>query len=62
MKCNAGSTDRLLRALVGLGGIALGFFANIPWGYLGIVLLGTAAMGWCPIYQVLGLSTCKGKK
>ncbi len=31
-----------------LGGLA---------GLAGLVLLGTAAIGWCPIYKSLGIST-----
>ena len=57
---NAGTLDRGLRALLGLGLIALVFVGpTTPWGWLGIVPLGTAVMGWCPLYAVFGWSTCK---
>ncbi|MEQ1711481.1 MAG: DUF2892 domain-containing protein [Hyphomicrobium sp.] len=31
------------------------------WGWLGLIPLGTAAIGWCPPYALLGLSTCAKK-
>jgi hypothetical protein len=27
------------------------------WGLVGLVLIATSGMRWCPIYQLLGLST-----
>ena len=61
MKHNVGMLDRGIRILVGLALLAVFFMADGParWiGLIGIVSLGTAAMGWCPLYAVFGLSTC----
>lgn len=63
---NVGSIDRILRIIVGLALIA-GFFLNADgayrWLYLiGIVPLVTAFMSSCPLYSVLGVSTCPAKK
>ena len=61
MKHNVGMLDRGIRILVGLALLAVFFLADGParWiGLIGIVPLGTAAMGWCPLYAVFGLSTC----
>ena len=61
MKHNVGMLDRGIRILVGLALLAVFFMADGParWiGLIGIVPLGTAAMGWCPLYAVFGLSTC----
>jgi hypothetical protein len=56
---NAGSIDRGLRALIGLGLIAIVFVGpRTPWGWLGIIPLATSLMGWCPLYSVLGINTC----
>ena len=59
MLSNMGKTDRLIRT-------ALAFvivFASISigglWAILGIVILMTAIIGWCPIYSVFRLSTTK---
>jgi len=64
MNKNVGSIDRTIRALTGLAGIgvfATGMLEGTP-GVLalvvGVVLLGTAAIGWCPPYALLGINTC----
>lgn len=58
---NLGTTDRLLRLLLG-GALLAAFFLTtgpVHWlGLAGVVPLLTASMGWCPLYQLLGLSTC----
>ncbi|MFN4010614.1 YgaP family membrane protein [Pannonibacter sp.] len=64
MSVNMGSIDRLLRVIVGLALLAFAFFgpADIAWkwvGYIGVVPLLTAAIGWCPAYTILGIKTCK---
>jgi hypothetical protein len=57
---NVGSADRLLRIVVGLVLLSLVFVGpQTPWGWIGLVLLGTAAMSWCPLYRVIGINTCK---
>jgi hypothetical protein len=65
-KTNEGTIDRALRVILGLALIA-GFFLNsggtYSWLYLlGIVPLATGLLGWCPLYTVFGISTCKMKK
>jgi hypothetical protein len=63
MKTNVGGIDRILRIVVGLLLIALTLMGTIgPWGWIGIVPLATGALGSCPLYQVLGFSTCPMKK
>ena len=59
MKTNVGNIDRILRVVLGLALIALTLTGTIGvWGWIGIVPLATAAMGFCPLYTVLGFSTC----
>jgi len=54
--------ERLLRVILGLGLLSLAFFGpRTPWGYLGLVPLATGLLGSCPLYTVLGLSTCSVK-
>jgi hypothetical protein len=63
MKTNEGGLDRVLRVLVGLGVLSLVFDGpQTPWGYIGLVPLLTGLIGVCPLYSVLGLSTCPVKK
>lgn len=60
MTLNMGSLDRGLRAVVGVVLIALVFVGpQTPWGWIGIIPLATALIGWCPAYSVLGLKTRK---
>jgi hypothetical protein len=63
---NVGGIDRILRIVVGLALLA-GFFLNadasMRWLYLiGIVPLATGLFGTCPIYSILGFSTCPMKR
>lgn len=61
-KCNMGTIDRAVRAVVGLVLISLVFVGpQTLWGWIGLVPLATAAVGFCPAYSPLGLSTCKTK-
>lgn len=58
MDANMGAKDRLIRVGVGLAMIGLAMADLIgPWGWIGIVALVSAALGWCPVYMALGLST-----
>ena len=58
MQKNIGSTDRVIRVIVGLAAIAAGVYFQSWWGAVGAVPLGTALIGWCPPYAILGFSTC----
>ena len=65
MSKNVGSIDRVLRVIIGLALLAFAFFSGhaYAWiGYLGVVPLLTAALGNCPLYSILGLSTCPIKR
>jgi hypothetical protein len=63
MKSNVGGIDRILRIVLGLALIALTLTGSIGvWGWIGLVPLGTAALGFCPLYTMLGFSTCPMKK
>ena len=56
---NLGTADRVIRAVVGLGLLALTVAGpHSLWGLVGIVPLATAALGSCPLYSVLGIRTC----
>jgi hypothetical protein len=62
MTKNVGGIDRLLRAVIGLTLIGLAATGNVGWwGWLGVVPLLTAAVGWCPPYSLLGWNTCSTK-
>ena len=50
--------DRGVRVI---GGLALTTYAlayQAPWGLLGLIFVVTGLVGRCPIYRILGVSTC----
>jgi len=60
MDTNVGGVDRAVRVILGVGLIGIVFAGpHTPWGWLGVIPLGTALMGWCPLYRVLGIRTCR---
>lgn len=63
MTKNIGTIDRVLRIVVGLGLIGATLAGYLPeWGWVGVVPLGTALIGWCPAYVPFGVKTCKTEK
>jgi hypothetical protein len=58
MSKNVGGIDRILRIVVGLGLIAYALIANVMWGWIGVIPLGTALIGFCPAYRLIGVNTC----
>ena len=58
MKANVGGIDRILRVLAGLALIAWALLGGPVWAWIGVVPLATGALRFCPVYPLLGLSTC----
>lgn len=57
---NVGNTDRLLRIVLGVFLLSLVFFGpKTPWGWIGLIPLITALIGWCPAYTLLGINSCR---
>jgi hypothetical protein len=57
---NVGKTDRLFRMVLGLGLITMVFVGpKTALGWIGIIPLATAMMGFCPLYPVFSINTCK---
>ena len=62
MSTNIGNLERVVRAVVGLALILLVFVGpKTVWGWIGIIPLATAILGWCPPYALLGINTCRPK-
>lgn len=62
LKTNVGTLDRALRVVVGLA-LLIAFFALPEASYrwlllIGIVPLATGLLKTCPLYTILGFSTC----
>jgi hypothetical protein len=63
MTRNIGPVDRLIRIIVGVGLLSLVLVGpQTWWGLLGLVPLGTALIGWCPPYALLGIDTCAARR
>ncbi|WP_431307723.1 YgaP family membrane protein [Agaribacter marinus] len=55
---NLNSIDRILRLIIGIAILSLAFFGpQSPWAYIGIILILTAFINFCPLYRIFGLST-----
>lgn len=60
MTRNEGTLDRALRVTLGLVLLALALTGQYtPWTWIGVVPLLTGLVGMCPLYSILGISTCK---
>lgn len=59
MKANVGSADRIIRLVLGVVIIALGFYFKSWWGVVGLVPLVTGLINFCPVYSLIGISTKK---
>jgi hypothetical protein len=57
---NEHGVERIVRVLIGLGLLSLAFLGpQTPLGYLGLIPLATGLLGTCPLYSILGISTCR---
>lgn len=62
---NEATIDRIIRALVvapvalvAAFAVGIGSVLGIVLALVGVIMLVTAAVGFCPLYRVLGVSTC----
>ncbi|MEA2836976.1 MAG: hypothetical protein QOD89_1526 [Bradyrhizobium sp.] len=68
MPINMGTIDRAARFAIGLALIAYAIPVGFPstgwnWvGWLGVIPILTAALGFCPLYSRLGISSCPAKR
>lgn len=69
MTANLGTADRVFRFLLGILLLAAPFFSGMALFdsglatalsiIVGIVMLATSAMRFCPLYRIFGIRTCK---
>lgn len=63
MKANVGGIDKVARIVVGAILIGLALTGTVgAWGWIGVVPLATGLFNFCPLYPLLGISTCKTKR
>ena len=61
-KTNVGGIDRVLRIVVGIVLIALVFVGpRTPLGWVGDIPLLTGLFSTCPLYSLIGISSCPRK-
>lgn len=58
---NVGNAERIVRVLAGLSVIAAGVYYQNWLGLIGLLPIATGLTGYCPPYQLLGISTCSVK-
>ena len=65
MKKNMGSTDKLIRVIIAII-VAVLYVTGTLTGTIGIIALAiagvfvlTSLVSFCPLYTILGISTCK---
>jgi len=68
MKKNMGNFDRIIRLIIALG-LSMAWYLGYLEGTLGIiglvialVFILTVLMGFCPLYTLVGISSCKVKQ
>ncbi len=68
MKTNMGKLDKIIRFLLALA-VALLVYYDVLQGPLAYILMAVAAVflltsltGFCPLYGLFGISSCKTKK
>lgn len=69
MTANLGAIDRVFRLVVGVLLLAAPFFSGMALFesgivtalsvIVGIVMVATSAMRFCPLYRIFGIRTCK---
>lgn len=57
---NEGPLDRAARVIAGALLLALAATGTLgAWAWIGVVPLATGLLGWCPLYTVLRINTCR---
>ncbi len=67
IKQNEGVTDRIIRVIVGSFALVAAFFwlggtPQLVAYAVGVIALVTGLVGYCGLYSIFGISTCKIKK
>ncbi len=57
---NEGAVDRTIRIVAGIALLSLIWIGpKTLLGLIGLVPLATGILGYCPLYSVFGISTCR---
>ncbi|MDQ7991002.1 MAG: DUF2892 domain-containing protein [Candidatus Dactylopiibacterium sp.] len=60
MKTNVGFVDCAVRVVLGAALVVAAALGSVgPWGWLGLILVASGAARFCPLYAMVGMSTCR---
>lgn len=59
MKLNVADQERIVRVVLGLAGVGIALAGISPWGWAGLILVVTGAVGYCPIWHACRIDTRK---
>jgi len=59
MEKNIGTVDKVVRIILAVVFAYLGYTSNYLWYILAVILLVTALIGYCGLYKLIGVNTCK---
>ena len=69
MECNVGPGDKAIRLIIAIMLIVIGYTYSSYLGWIiwilyifAIALVITALIGYCKLYDLIGVNTCKEKK
>lgn len=68
MKKNLGSIDKVIRYILAIIALLIGFLSGVSGFVQGIfisvalILIGTSLLSFCPLYAIVGLKTCKNEQ
>ncbi|MGF1671528.1 MAG: DUF2892 domain-containing protein [Balneolaceae bacterium] len=57
MKKNVGNIDSLIRVLIGAVILIAGFYYENWFGVIGLILVASGTLSWCPVYRILKIDT-----
>jgi len=58
VKKNVGLSDSILRVILGMIILFAGMWFNNLWGFVGLILVASGVISFCPVYRMLGTQTC----
>lgn len=58
---NIGKTDKIIRIVLGIVILGIGYMNHSWWGLVGLIPLGTALLNYCPLYPFVGVNTANKK-
>jgi len=62
LKKNESMIDRMIRIIIGIIILLIGYLYSSWWGLIGLLPLLTGIIGFCPLYALLGWNTCCNRK